>query len=123
MFVNTNFMFVKTNFERHLRRRNLGIISYDTHLRLQIYHRVFASDTAQEQSFRSARTTRHYNYEPRRMCQISLWRLRMIMPTVTYSTAGSANGNATAIPLVAGAVSKFCHFIDDLVESRKYLQQ
>ena len=45
------------------------------------------------------------------------------MPTVSYRTTRSADSNTPTVPLIARTISEFRHFVDDLVESGKYLQK
>ena len=100
----------------------LKLLSH-SHLGFHKYDWIFTPDTAQEQPLGSARTTRHNNHQTRRVRKICLWRLRMIVSTVSHCTTWSTNSNATAIPLIATPVSKFCHLIHNLIESGKYLKK
>jgi len=53
------------------------------------------------------------------MCKVCLWRLTVIMCSMTYSSTRGSNCQSTTIKLVSCSISKFCSFIYDLIKCWK----
>ncbi len=70
-------------------------------LRLEEDDRVRAAYTGQQQALGIRRATGHDYFKSRGVAEVSLRRLGVVVATVAHSTAGGADGQATAVELVA----------------------
>jgi hypothetical protein len=57
---------------------------YDTNLGLQKYHRILASDGAQQQSLGATRSAGHYDHDARRVREVSLGGLAVVERAVSH---------------------------------------
>lgn len=57
------------------------------------------------------------HFQSRRVREVALRRLRMVVPTVPHGAARGADREAAAVELVARAIPKLCRLIHDLNEN------
>lgn len=81
--------------------------------------RVFIPNTRDKKTFGLNWTPRYHYFNSRSMCEITLWRLGVVEPSVTHSSYSSSDCEASTVKLIPASVPELSSFVNNLIKCWK----